>query len=249
MNSHLAFVQYSEEVKEDSIKLPPGLLLYGPPGCSKTMIAKAAATESSMNFIAVRGAELLNMYVGETERAIRSLFKKARDASPSIIFFDEMEAIARTRDQDGHTGVDTVTTLLNELDGVTISKGVFVLGATNKPDQIDDALLRPGRLDQTLYVGLPDIEARRLLLNMECQNLRLGSVQLDQLAEKTEGMSGAEVVKLCQLANRLAFRKRIQTGERQYIEQEHFDHAFAKVGKGITEAKLKQYEDFASKYE
>ena len=176
------------------------LLLYGPPGCSKTLVAKAIATESDLNFIAVKGAELLNMYVGESERAVREVFRKARAASPSIIFFDEIDSLGISRDH-GQGGTNVLTTLLNELDGVEDLKNVFVLAATNNPGLLDPALIRPGRLTNLVYVGLPDFEARAEILQL---NLRPDdsdpSIDINELAALTEGHSGAEIVEIGQQA-------------------------------------------------
>src|SRR3954453_5256831 len=134
--------------------VPPkkGVLLYGPPGCSKTLSAQAMATEAGFNFFAVKGAELLNMYVGESERAVRDIFARARAASPSVIFFDEIESIGSKR-EGRNSGVNVLTTLLNEMDGIETLKGVTVLAATNQPQALDLALLRPGRFDKLLYVA------------------------------------------------------------------------------------------------
>ncbi|KXJ95387.1 P-loop containing nucleoside triphosphate hydrolase protein [Microdochium bolleyi] len=155
-----------------------GILLYGPPGCSKTMTAQAMATESGFNFFAVKGGELLNMYVGETERSIRNLFKRAKDASPSIIFFDEIDSIAGPSRSGGGAGasagggVQALTTLLTEMDGFEKMGDVFVLAATNKPDSLDPALVRPGRFDQAIYVPLPDAPAREAIFANKARELR-----------------------------------------------------------------------------
>ena len=142
-----------------------GLLLYGPPGCSKTLSAQAMATEIGFNFFAVKSAELLNMYVGESERAVRDIFARARAASPSIIFFDEIESIGSKRERGGRSnGVNVLTTLLNEMDGIETLKGVTVLAATNQPQALDLALLRPGRFDKLLYVAPPDLAGREEIL-------------------------------------------------------------------------------------
>ena len=240
--------RYAHRLERYKIEPSRGLLLYGPPGCSKTMIARAAATESGLNFIAVKGAELLDMYVGETERSIRNLFAKARAASPCIVFFDEMEALASSRTQHSGeaSGVHAVTTLLNELDGVTGEKGVFVLGATNQPQNIDPAILRPGRLDRMLYVGPPDLEARRSILRKCCYNMPLGNVSLKDIAQKCDGMSGAEVVELCKTAAGLAFKEDIRTGQEQEVVQDHFEEALKEVPKTITQHMLDDYKNFAN---
>ena len=205
------------------------------------MTAKAVATESGLNFIAVKGAELLNMYVGETERAIRELFAKARAVSPSIIFFDEIDAIGASRDSGQHSGVHTVTTLLNELDGINDFKGVFVLAATNRPEALDAALTRPGRLDSMIYVGPPDRDAREYILKQRTRNLKLASnVDLSSIAELAQGRSGAEMVDLCQYAAKLAFREQTRPA------QEHFLAAVEQVAMQITPQMEESYRAFAA---
>lgn len=223
-----------------------GLLLYGPPGCSKTLIAKAVATETGLNFIAVKGAELLSMYVGESERAVRDVFRKARAASPSVIFFDEIDAIGSSR--EGSTmagGLNVLTTLLNELDGIEVLKGVFVLAATNKPEILDPALMRPGRLDTALHVGLPDFEARREILRIR---LRLMDVddEVDDttLAHSTAGYSGAEIVSICQKAGYAALEEQVRSKQQQRIGTIHFDSALAQVYPQVTTEMARRYRDW-----
>ncbi|KAF4335967.1 AAA family ATPase [Fusarium beomiforme] len=189
---------------EHSLRPPPkGLLLYGPPGCSKTLSAQAAATESGFNFFAVKGAELLNMYVGESERAVRTLFERARNASPSIIFFDEIDSIGGQRSGSGSatrsTGsVNMLTTLLTEMDGFEALSGVLILAATNRPEAMDSALMRPGRFDQVLYVGPPDGAAREAIFKVHLRGLPLSpDVDTSELARLAEGYSGAEIKAIC----------------------------------------------------
>ncbi|KAI0470262.1 AAA-domain-containing protein [Xylaria cf. heliscus] len=176
-----------------------GVLLYGPPGCSKTMTAQAMATETGFNFFAVKGGELLNMYVGETERSIRNIFKRAAEASPSIIFFDEIDSLAGTRStgSSGGGGVQAVTTLLTEMAGFEERGNVFVLAATNRPDALDPALLRPGRFDELIYVPLPDVKAREAIIARMAKKLMFKDIDVEELAKLTEGYSGAEVSNIC----------------------------------------------------
>ncbi|KAI0185373.1 P-loop containing nucleoside triphosphate hydrolase protein [Xylaria flabelliformis] len=177
-----------------------GVLLYGPPGCSKTMTAQAMATETGFNFFAVKGGELLNMYVGETERSIRNIFKRAAEASPSIIFFDEIDSLAGTRStgsSGGSGGVQAVTTLLTEMAGFEERGNVFVLAATNRPDALDPALLRPGRFDELIYVPLPDVKAREAIIARMARRLMFKDIDVEELARMTEGYSGAEVSNIC----------------------------------------------------
>lgn len=243
-------LEASDSFKNLGVSSPKGVLLYGPPGCSKTLTAKALATESGLNFLAVKGPEIFNKYVGESERAIREIFRKARAASPSIIFFDEIDAIAGDRDGDSSTtaALNVLTSLLNEIDGVEELKGVVIVGATNKPTEIDPALLRPGRLDRHIYVAPPDYDARLQILQ-KCSrkfNLQSGDefVDLQKLAELTDGCSGAEVTLLCQEAGLAAI---MENKEATTVTNKHFEHALKGISRGITPEMLEYYEKFSKK--
>ena len=224
------------------LKPKKGLLLYGPPGCSKTLVAKAIATESDLNFIAVKGAELLSMYIGESERAVREIFRKARSASPSIIFFDEIDSLGMSRD-NVHGGLNVLTTLLNELDGVEDLKGVFVVAATNNPAVLDPALIRPGRLTTLIYVGLPAFETRAEILQLNLRHIHSEpSIDINELAEVTEGYSGAEIVEICQRAGYTALEMGIEAGLQQSITLDIMKDVIMKTPKGITSEHLQRYE-------
>lgn len=226
---------------------PKGVLLYGPPGCSKTLTAKALATESGLNFLAVKGPEIFNKYVGESERTIREIFRKARAASPSIIFFDEIDAISGDRESSGTSASQNVlTSLLNEIDGVEELKGVVIVGATNRPTEIDPALLRPGRLDRHIYVSPPDYDARLQILTKGCSKFNLDGreVNLSTLADLTDGCSGAEVALLCHEAGLSAV---MEDKQATCVEQRHFDHALKGISKGITQDMLDYYKTFSNR--
>jgi len=241
--------QYPTDMARLGIEPKKGLLLYGPPGCSKTLAAKAVATEAGLNFIAVKGAELLSMYVGESERAMREVFRKARAASPSIIFFDEIDAIGASRELSGqHGGVNVLTTLLNELDGIEVLKGVFMLAATNKPEILDPALMRPGRLDTILYVGPPDLEARKEILQIRTVKMDVAEdVDIGWLAENTDGYSGAELVSICQGAGYAALEEQECTGELTQVSERHLSLALGKTQRQITPEMTARYERWGKK--
>lgn len=218
-----------------------GVLLYGPPGCSKTMTAQAMATETGFNFFAVKGGELLNMYVGETERSIRNIFKRAAEASPSIIFFDEIDSLAGTRStgSSGGGGVQAVTTLLTEMAGFEERGNVFVLAATNRPDSLDPALLRPGRFDELIYVPLPDVKAREAIVVRMAKRLMFKDIDVQELARMTEGYSGAEVANICGSA----FGRSREAGDNSTA----MDVLRAKIRgtpKGVTQEHLRYFNDW-----
>ncbi|KAI9760123.1 MAG: GTP-binding protein [Chaenotheca gracillima] len=232
-------------MKRLGIEPAKGLLLYGPPGCSKTMTARALATETGLNFIAVKGPEIFSMYVGETERRLREIFQKARAASPSIIFFDEIEAIASSRDGGQNNGIHTLTTLLNEMDGIEALKSVLILAATNKPEMLDMALLRPGRIDTLLYVGPPDAEARREILRGKLGKMDASSqLDVESLAQKLDGYSGAEIINVCDKAGSRAFRDSELNGIEEQLSDAHFEFAISKVRPQISLADRMKYEQW-----
>jgi transitional endoplasmic reticulum ATPase len=188
-----------------------GILLTGPPGSGKTLLAKAVAHEGGVNFISVKGPELLSKWVGESEKGIREVFKKARQAAPCIVFLDEIDALAPERGGgagEGHVSERVVSQLLTELDGIEELRGVVILAATNRPDIIDPALLRPGRFDVQIEVPPPDVAARRAILAVHTQRKPLAAdVDLDALAAGTEGLVGADLAGLCREAAMAAIRR------------------------------------------
>lgn len=192
---------------------PKGILLYGPPGTGKTLMAKAAAHESEANFISIKGPELLSKWVGESEKGVREVFRKARQAAPCIVFFDEIDAIAPTRGSmgsDSHVTERVISQLLTELDGLEVLSNVIIIAATNRPDIIDAALLRPGRFDRLLYVPPPDKEARIQILKIHTSKKPLAEdVKIDTLANQTEGYTGADIAALASAAVMLALREHI----------------------------------------
>ncbi|KAL8729969.1 MAG: hypothetical protein Q9166_004414 [cf. Caloplaca sp. 2 TL-2023] len=183
------------------------------------------------------------MYVGESERAVREVFEKARGASPSVIFFDEIESIGVSRGHSPQGGVHVLTTLLNELDGIEERRGVFVLAATNHPQILDPALLRPGRLDDTLYVGLPDSETRSKIIAIKTRATDVGSdFNATAFAHETEGYSGAELVSICHQAGEVALEEQLKTGQLQVVAMRHFQTALGRVTKGVSQEMIKGYQ-------
>ncbi|WWC93512.1 hypothetical protein V866_000347 [Kwoniella sp. B9012] len=223
------------------VEAPRGVLLYGPPGCSKTMTAKALATESGINFIAVKGPELLNKYVGESERAVREIFRKARAASPSIVFFDEIDALGSARSDDyTHSGV--LTSLLNEMDGIEELSGVTVVAATNRPDVLDSALMRPGRLDRILYVGAPDLATRQDIFRIRLATMAVEpGVDVEELARIADGCSGAEVASICQDAALAAMNEDLDA---PYVKKSHLLLSARTVRRRITPDMISFFEEW-----
>ena len=206
-------LQHAELFTKAGIRPPKGILLVGPPGCGKTMLAKAVATESKVNFISVKGPALLSKYVGESERGVRDIFRKAKQAAPCIIFFDEIDALVPARSaggSDAHVAERVLSQFLTELDGVEELKGVLVLGATNRPDMLDPAILRPGRFDEIVDIALPDEESRRLIFEVHLRNKPLApGISISGLAAGTDGFSGADIQGVCAKAALRAVRRAV----------------------------------------
>jgi transitional endoplasmic reticulum ATPase len=223
------------------ISPPKAILLYGPPGCGKTMLAKAVATESEANFIAVKGPELLSKWVGESEKGVREIFKKARQTAPTIIFFDEIDALTPRRGLEfgSHVTETVVNQILTELDGIERLENVIIVGATNRPDIIDPSLLRPGRFDRLVLVPLPDKDARLEIIKVHTKAMPIKGISAEELAKRTEGYSGADIESLCREAAMSALR---ENENAQTVEARHFEKALAEVSPSVTEDEAKSYD-------
>ena len=240
---------------------PKGILLYGPPGTGKTLIAKAAAHESEANFISIKGPELLSKWVGESEKGVREVFRKARGAAPCIVFFDEIDAIAPTRGgagSDSHVTERLISQLLTELDGLEILTNVVIIAATNRPDIIDPALLRPGRFDRLLYVPPPDKESRVHVLKIHTKKKPLADdVKIDVLADQTEGYTGADIAALASAAVMLALREHVakykdpkeaeRTKEELKIHMSHFEEAMKKI-RPLSKQEIDMYKNVSEQF-
>uniref|UniRef100_A0A7S4AIK2 Vesicle-fusing ATPase n=1 Tax=Pseudo-nitzschia australis TaxID=44445 RepID=A0A7S4AIK2_9STRA len=251
-----------------------GVLFYGPPGCGKTLMAKAIANECGANFISVKGPELLNAWFGGSEANVRNLFDKARAASPCILFFDEMDSIARARGSGGSGSSDTsdrvINQILSEIDGMGSGKTLFIIGATNRPDILDPGIMRPGRLDQLIYIPLPDSESRISIFKANLRKSPIADdISIEQLAEATDGFSGADITEICQRAAKNAIRdcitadierqKRVEAGEMTQEEADalpdsvsaitkaHFEASMSKARRSVGPEIIAQYDEFTAK--
>jgi len=255
-----------------------GVLFYGPPGTGKTLLAKAIANETQANFISIKGPELLTMWFGESEANVRDVFDKARAAAPCVMFFDELDSIAKARGggggDAGGAGDRVLNQILTEMDGMNAKKNVFIIGATNRPDQIDSALLRPGRLDQLIYIPLPDEPSRLSILKAALRKSPVAQdVDLGFLSKNTHGFSGADLTEICQRAAKLAIRESIESDiraarerkEREdaagdevkmeedeevedpvpVITREHFEEAMRYARRSVSDADIRRYEMFS----
>jgi len=266
-------VQYPVEHPEKFLKFgmqpSKGVLFYGPPGCGKTLLAKAIANECQANFISIKGPELLTMWFGESEANIRDIFDKARAAAPCVLFFDELDSIAKSRGSSlgdaGGAGDRVINQILTEMDGVGAKKNVFIIGATNRPDILDSAIMRPGRLDQLVYIPLPDHKSRVAILKAALKKSPLAKdIDLEFLAKSTHGFSGADLTGICQTAVRLAIREDIEKSiehEKQQqgkdemdteqldavssITRTHFEEAMKGARRSVTDNDIRKYEMFA----
>lgn len=270
-------VQYPVEHAEKYVKFgmspSKGVLFYGPPGCGKTLLAKAIANECGANFISIKGPELLTQWFGESEANVRELFDKARAASPCILMFDEMDSIAKTRGSGGAGGSEAgdrvINQILTEIDGVGARKNVFVIGATNRPDILDPAVIRPGRLDQLIYIPLPDLKSRTAIFKAALRKAPLDpEIDVEVLARSTYGFSGADISEVCTTASKLAIREAILAAEERskkvaageidedgdstvegvmLIGKRHFNFAMSRARRSVSEKDLALFEEFSEK--
>jgi len=260
-------IEHAPLYKKFGMNPSKGVLFYGPPGCGKTLLAKAIANECQANFISIKGPELLTMWFGESEANVRDVFDKARQAAPCVLFFDELDSIARSRGSSvgdaGGAGDRVINQILTEMDGMEQKKNVFIIGATNRPDIIDTAIMRPGRLDQLLYIPLPDLPSRISIFRAVLRKSPVAkNVDLEYMAAKTEGFSGADITEICQRAAKLAIRQAIGKeiemsaqgdGEDKMetedpvpeITREHFSEAMQYARRSVSDETIRKYEMFA----
>ncbi|CAI0471415.1 unnamed protein product [Linum tenue] len=264
-------VEHPEKFEKFGMSPSKGVLFYGPPGCGKTLLAKAIANECQANFISVKGPELLTMWFGESEANVREIFDKARGSAPCVLFFDELDSIATQRGSsvgDAGGAADRVLNqLLTEMDGMSAKKTVFIIGATNRPDIIDPALLRPGRLDQLIYIPLPDEESRLQIFKACLRKSPVSKdVDLRALAKYTQGFSGADITEICQRACKYAIRENIEKDiererrrrdnpeamEEDEVEDEvaeikaaHFEESMKYARRSVSDADIRKYQAFA----
>jgi len=241
-------LKYPKLFEKAGIRPLNGILLFGPPGCGKTLLAEAVANESKCNFITVKGPEILSKWVGESQKSIREIFRKGRQASPSIIYFDEIDAITAVRMSYEGTGSGVTSSIVNqllvEMDGMEDRKGVIVIASTNRPDLVDSALLRPGRFDRLLYVIAPDLDSRIKILEVHTREMPLADdVSLKHVAQITEGYSGADLENVCREAGMQAIRDKMEDIDK--IENKHFEFALSKITSTLPTEIIEKYEDMA----
>ena len=269
-------IEHPDKFHKFGMKPSKGVLFYGPPGCGKTLLAKAVANECSSNFISIKGPELLTMWFGESEGNVREVFDKARGAAPCVLFFDELDSVGQARGSSmgdaGGASDRVLNQLLTEMDGAGAKKNLFFIGATNRPDILDEALIRPGRLDQLIYIPLPDKPSR---LNIFKANLRKSpiaqNVNMGFCADLTENFTGADITELCQRACKAAIRESISAEEDRrrlageagadadmqedvedpvpMITRRHFEEAFAAARRSVNTHDLAKFEEFRKKFD
>jgi len=234
-------LQYPESFKRMGIRPSRGILLYGPPGSGKTLLAKAVAKESEANFIQIKGPELLSKWVGESEQGVRKVFERARQVAPCVVFFDELDALAGRRGQDTGSKVTerVLNQLLAEMDGLQDLNDVLIIGATNRPDMLDPSLLRPGRFDKILLVNAPDEKSRLKILEIHTKNMPLAKdVKLAEIVKRTDGYTGADIEGLVREAGMIALRQDITSNE---VQKKHFEEALDKIKPSVTQSTIKVY--------
>ena len=239
-------LKYPKLFEKAGIRPLNGILLFGPPGCGKTLLAKAIATETQSNFISIKGPEIFSKWVGESERAVREIFRKARQAAPSIIYFDEIDAITSGREDVSGTQVysSIVNQILVEMDGIENRKGIMIIASTNRPDLVDPAFLRPGRFDRLIYVDAPDYESRLKILQVHTKKMPLADdVNLKHIAQLTEGYSGADLENVCREAGMQAIREKMEAFDK--IEAKHFEFALNKIKSSLPTEIIQKYETMA----
>ena len=244
-------LKYPEAFDSVGIRPPRGILLYGLPGTGKTLLVRALATESNVNFISVKGPELLSKWVGESERAVREIFRKARAAAPALIFFDEIDSVvpARGSGSDSMVTERVVSQFLTEMDGLVELKDVVIIAATNRPDLIDSSMLRPGRFDRLIYIPMPDKEARKRIIEIHLSRMAVSNVSAEWLAEITGDFSGADLEMLCREAGMLALREHILPGisreeliiDKIMVTKEHFQEAMVRIKPHLSKDVLEEY--------
>src|SRR6056297_1850341 len=255
-------LEYPEVFEQMDMQAAKGVLLYGPPGTGKTLLAKAVANEAQSNFISVKGPELLNKFVGESEKGVREVFAKARENAPTVVFFDEIDSIATERGRNtGDSGVSerVVSQLLTELDGLEALEDVVVIATTNRPDLIDSALLRPGRLDRHVHVPVPDEDGRKKIFEVHTRGKPLAdAVDLEWLASETEGYVGADIEAVTREASMAASREFINSVDPDEmddtignvrISKDHFEHALEEVNPSVTTETREQYEELEEEFQ
>ncbi|WIV68165.1 CDC48 family AAA ATPase [Natrialbaceae archaeon AArc-T1-2] len=255
-------LDYPEVFEQMDMEAAKGVLMYGPPGTGKTLLAKAVANEAQSNFISIKGPELLNKYVGESEKGVREVFEKARSNAPTVIFFDEIDSIAGERGQttgDSGVGERVVSQLLTELDGLEELEDVVVIATTNRPDLIDQALLRPGRLDRHVHVPVPDEEGRKKIFEVHTREKPLAdAIDLEWLAAETDGYVGADIEAVCREASMEATREFIDSVDPEEIDEsvgnvriskEHFENALTEIGPSVTPETRERYEEIEEEFQ
>jgi len=267
-------LKYPDEFHKFAMKPSTGILFFGPPGCGKTMLAKAVANECQANFISIKGPELLTMWFGESEANVRDLFDKARQASPCVMFFDEIDSIAKSRGSSlgdaGGAGDRVINQLLTEMDGVGAKKNLFIVGATNRPELLDKAVMRPGRLDQLIYIPMPDAASRISIFKSILRSANLApDVDLNNIGTEFVGFSGADIKEFCNRTQMFAIEESIQrrvendakikaleeagqpvpdelrSDPVNAIELRHFQKALPFARKSVDPIQIKRYTDFA----